>query len=85
MAVLNAADRLIVSQLFQADSSSDRSALPLTKPEFQAAVDALDDFFEANKAAINNAIPLAARTALTAAQKARLLVYVIRRRYEAGS
>lgn len=57
----------------------------VVKADVQAAVDALDNFLNTNAAAINNAIPLPARSALTTAQKARLLMYVIKRRYTVGA
>jgi hypothetical protein len=53
----------------------------VTKADLRAAVNALDDFMEANAAAINAAIPQPARSALTAAQKARLLALVVLRRW----
>jgi hypothetical protein len=48
----------------------------------QEAVDAVDSWLDANAASLNVAIPVAARTTLTVKQKAQLLVYVIRRRFE---
>jgi len=48
----------------------------------QAAVDAVDGWLDANAASLNAAIPVEARTTLTVKQKAQLLVYVIRRRFE---
>jgi hypothetical protein len=56
----------------------------LTKAQLRAAVDALDDFLNTNATAINNAIPAAARTALSTSQKAALLNYVVLRRWGAG-
>jgi len=53
----------------------------LTKDDLVAAVGGLDDFLEANAAAINQAIPQPARGALTAPQKAALLSFVAMRRY----
>lgn len=78
-------------------SSNDRAAIcgdfarlrlgltGLTKADLRAAVDALDDYFNTNAAAINSAIPQPARGALTQSQKARLLVHVIEKRYQAGA
>jgi hypothetical protein len=54
---------------------------PLLKTDLRAAVDALDDFLEANSAAINAAIPQPARGILTLKQKALLLMYVVARRF----
>lgn len=53
----------------------------MTKADLLAAVNALDDFLEANAAAIHYAIPQPARGAMTVAQKARLLAYVALRRW----
>lgn len=56
----------------------------LTKSDLRAAVDAIDAFLNSSAAAINNAIPQPARGALTATQKAKLLVHVIEKRYIRG-
>lgn len=82
MAVLNETDRASVWRSF---IQRNLGLSGLTKAELRAAVDALDDFFDANATAINNAIPLPARTALTSAQKALLLVHVIDQRYLSGA
>lgn len=83
MANLSLADRAVVSALFQSDESRDRSGFAaLTKADLIAAVNGLDDYLETNKVAMNTAIPQPARGALTTKQKARLLVYVIQRRYQ---
>jgi hypothetical protein len=44
-------------------------ALELTKPELRAAVDAMDDWIDANSASFNSSIPQPARAALTTKQK----------------
>ena len=54
---------------------------PLAKADLRAAVDAVDDFLDANAATINAAIPQPARGALTTKQKALLLMYVVAKRY----
>lgn len=53
----------------------------ITKPQLRAAVDALDDFMDSNSTALNNTLPVAARTNLTTAQKAAVLSAVIAKRY----
>ena len=68
-----------------ADCSRDRESVAIAKADLRAAVDAADAWADANKASYNSALPLAARTNLTAAQKARLLAIVILRRYEKGA
>lgn len=59
--------------------------MAITKPQFRAVVDALDDFFNTNAAAINTAIPQPQRGLLTAPQKARIAAAVLLRRYVKGS
>lgn len=54
----------------------------ITKADLRAAVNAMDDWAEGNAATLNLAIPLPARTALTAKQKAWLFYFVVRRRFE---
>jgi len=81
MAVLPDNDRLAVWAQYMRESRDAHGAL--TKADIRAAVDAIDGFLNTNAAAINSAIPQPARGALTTAQKARLLMYVIQRRYVA--
>lgn len=82
MAVLSAENRALASKLYQMEISTLREGHSLFKSDLRAAIDALDVFLDNNAAAINAAIPPPARTLLTVKQKARLLVYVIRQRYE---
>ena len=67
---------------FASELSGSRTPCSKSKPDLQAAVDAVDGWLDANAASLNAAIPVAARTTLTVKQKAQLLVYVIRRRFE---
>lgn len=53
----------------------------LTKHDITAAVKAVDTFFDNNIPAINNAFPEPAKSALTARQKAHVVVLIIRKRY----
>jgi hypothetical protein len=86
MAALVSADRIATGGQFQADASIAREALGnVTKSDIQAAVAAVDDWVVANAAAFNTAIPATARAALSPAQKARLLMYVVERRYLVGA
>lgn len=84
MAVLPDADRKTIWSEFMSELSSERGALGVTKADLRAAFDALDDFMNTNATAINTAIPQPARAALTTAQKARLLMFVVRKRYLSG-
>lgn len=86
MAVLSDSDRAATLGDYLRELSAERVAVSgLTKADVRAAVNALDDFLNNNAAAINSAIPQPARTNLTAAQKARLLMFVIRKRYLTGA
>lgn len=83
MAALSTADRAALHAQVMRDLSSVSEALgALTKADLAAAINAADDWADANAASYNSAIPQPARNALTASQKARILSYVIRRRYE---
>lgn len=52
----------------------------VTKADIRAAIEATDLWIDANTASWNNAIPVAARTGLTGAQKTWLFAYVLMRR-----
>ena len=52
----------------------------LVKPDVKAAVDAMDDFLEANATAINNAFPQPFRGVASTAQKLTVIAYVAMRR-----
>lgn len=82
MAVLADADRKEVWAEFM---RAPDGTLALTKAELRAAVDALDNYFNTNAAAINTAIPQPARGALSTAQKAKLAKVVLAQRYIKGS
>lgn len=81
MAVLSEVDRAAVSLDYQRNYAPGES-VACTRPQIRAAIDAADDWLELNASSFNLALPLAARQNLTARQKARLLVWVIRRRFE---
>lgn len=51
-----------------------------TKPQLQAAAQAIDDWIEANQASFNTALPQPFRTTATAAEKAALFNFVALRR-----
>lgn len=84
MAVLNEANRFALWADYMRNFPEGESCA-VTKTELRAAVDGLDDFLNTNAANINAAIPQPARAALTIVQKARLLVWVIRKRYDIGA
>lgn len=79
MAVLSEADRVKVwADWMRANAD----ACAITKFDLRAAIDAADAWADANAASYNSALPQPARGALTAKQKARLLAYIINRRFE---
>lgn len=82
MAVLNETDRADVWRMYMKILSQERQTINITKQELRAAIDAVDTWVENNTASFNTAIPQPARGSLTARQKARLLVYVVMRRFE---
>lgn len=85
MAELSSEDRQELWAEYMRELSQEAEPLALTKTDLRAAVDALDSFFHNNAATVNNAIPQPARSALTTEQKARLLLFVIRKRYIKGA
>ena len=77
---LTAIERRDLWAAFMEDISRRVEPIGITKTELRAAIDAIDDWVEANAAAFNAAIPQPARGALTAAQKAALLSAIARKR-----
>jgi len=85
MPPLTTADRETVSANFQENLSIKREGVStLTKADILAAVNGLDDWITANQAAVNQAIPLPARNALTASQKNDLFTRISGKRYQTG-
>ena len=79
MAVLGEVDRVEAWARWQRENDE---ACGVTKAALRAALDAADAWADANAAGFNAALPLPARTLLSARQKARLLAFVITRRFE---
>ncbi len=82
MTVLVDADRRAIWSKLMSDASSRRDEINITKADVRAAVNAADDWVDSNAASFNAALPLAARTSLSAKQKSEILVFVVRRRWE---
>ena len=82
MAVLPDNDRASLWAEFMREMSNGREPCSITKAALRVAVNAVDQWADDNQASFNAAIPQPARGALTAKQKARLLMFVIRRRFE---
>jgi hypothetical protein len=64
--------------------SNSGETVALTKADLRAAVNAIDTWLDSNASALNAALPQPARGALTTAQKAQLLQFVVARRYLTG-
>lgn len=82
MALLDEPNRRDAWAAFQREESQEQVPMGLLKADLRAAVDAVDAWVEANAASLNTAIPLPARAALTARQKAKLLMAVVERRFK---
>lgn len=83
MAALTNANRKALWAQFMEQASAEREPLAgMEKADLRAAVDAIDDWIEANAASFNRALPQPARSALTVSQKLRLFMEVARRRLE---
>lgn len=92
MAVLNDNDRRQIWQGYMRKLSANSAEsvnngtgsipIAINKVELRAAIDAIDAWMDANGSSFNTAIPQPARGALTAKQKAELLVFVVQRRFE---
>ena len=86
MAVLTDPRRIEAWREIMAELSQAREGTGvLTKADLRAALDAIDNFLNTNASALNTAIPQPARGVLTAAQKARMLLAVVRYRYIDGA
>lgn len=81
MAVLADAERFALWAQWMQDNTG---SIAITKAELRAALNAADQWAEDNAVSYNAAIPQPARGSLTATQKARILTYVVRRRFEIG-
>lgn len=82
MAVLSNAAREALFGSLSKELSVTRTSTSLLKGELRAAVNAADSWIDSNAASFNAALPQPARGAMSGVEKARLLMYVIRRRFE---
>lgn len=85
MSALTTQQRAEVTALYHATIPVGETHSAVLKADIKAAFDAVDDWVVANATAFNNALPAAAKTNLTAAQKARLLQLVVAKRYQVGA
>ncbi len=84
MAALTAQQRTDAHADWQRTFAS-AETIAVERADVKAAFDAMDDWLDLNETTLNLAIPLPARTNLTAAQKRRLFLWVVRKRYETGT
>lgn len=84
MAVLSANDLALVYADLVAgmNVATSETVGALVRADLKAAIAAADSWADSNAASFNSAIPQPARGALTARQKARLLMAVVKRRFE---
>ena len=81
MAVLTDADRILtVRQWIERAFVAQNATATLNSAQIKAAVDAADDWADANAASFNTALPTAFKNAATLEQKTLLLSFVILRR-----
>lgn len=82
MALLADSERLALWAEFMRAVENIIATGVLAKVDLRAAINAVDQWSEDNASAFNLAIPQPARAAMSAKQKAALLVYVTKRRWE---
>lgn len=82
MAVLSDTDRAALWAEFMRTAENIAATGVMTKADLRAAINAVDQWCDDNAAAFNAAIPQPARGLLSARQKAALLIFVTRRRWE---
>ena len=73
MAVLSDTDRARIWRGLMRYWSRTAEGCAITKADLRAAIDSVDSWIDANAAALNSALPAAARTGLTIEQKGMLL------------
>ena len=76
MAVLSEADRARIWRGLMRYASRELQEVALSKSDLRAAIDATDDWVETNQGAFNSALPAAAQSSLTVAQKTLLFCVV---------
>lgn len=84
MAVLSESDRVSVWEQWMRENKANIGGA-LTRAELRAAIDDADTWANDNAASYNSALPLPARTVLTASQKAMILMLIIAKRHLVGA
>lgn len=81
MASLTTQARNAIRKAWSSAISDRRELFGLSRADLDAAIAATDDWIDTNSAAFNTALPVAARTTLTPAQKAELFMLVASKRF----
>lgn len=81
MAALIEGDRAAVWAGFMRRLLSVERSGSMTKTDFRAAINAVDQWWSDNAATVNNVFPTAARTYLTNVEKIGVFAYVALKRY----
>jgi hypothetical protein len=81
MAILPEVDRAAVWADFMRRLLSVERDGSMTKADFRAAINAVDQWWSDNAAAVNQVFPTAARTTLTNVEKIGVFAYVALKRY----
>lgn len=84
MAAMSDNDRADTWREYMKELSSENEPLDVLKADLRTVINEIDDWVDSNQASFNNAISQPMRAALTAPQKARLLLFVVRKRYLTG-
>lgn len=85
MATMSSQDQAAAQKALTGEVCDAREPIAITRPQLAAAVAAVDQWVSDNTASFNSALPAAARSSLTASQKARLLLAVVRQRFVVGA
>lgn len=85
MAALTTEQRREIWRDAMREMSAEYEECSVTKADLLVVFNALDDWFNANVATINAAIPQPQRGQLTARQKARIFALILRARFNVGA
>lgn len=84
MAVMSNADRILCWEQWMRENK-DAITGAMDRNDLKAAIDAADQWASDNASSFNTALPVTARTVLSASQKAFLLSVVLFKRYNVGA
>lgn len=81
MAILTDIQRIEIRNDIMVSLSQHRETILLNKLDLQGAVNAVDNWINANAGSFNAALPVPVQIALTAKQKLRLFLSVVQKRF----